>query len=108
MEIGFGIDDGATQRNAYGAAEIAHHVEKPACIFESIRRQARESEIDCRRDGKDLRQAAKDLRDQELISTPVMSDESVAPHRQAEGGKSQHHQPANVEFPCEDDVNWHA
>ena len=78
MEICPRIDNRSRYRDADRAAQIAHHVEKAAGIFQPIRRQAGEPKINSRRDRKHLRQAAKDLRDQELVGAPIMGNEAVS------------------------------
>ena len=84
MEIGLVVENGAAHRDADCAAEIAHHVEKAARVFKALRRQAAEAEIYCGRHCEGLREAAQDLRDQQLAAAPVAGDVAVGPHRRLE------------------------
>ena len=59
MEIGAVVDDRAADRDADRAAEVAHHVEQSAGVFQPLRRQAAEAEVDARRHREDLRKAAQ-------------------------------------------------
>ena len=45
MEIGSPVEDRAANRDAYGTAKIAHDIERPARIFEALRRQAAKAEV---------------------------------------------------------------
>ncbi|MGH6797100.1 MAG: hypothetical protein ACREDI_01775, partial [Roseiarcus sp.] len=98
MEIGAVIEDRAADRDADRAAEVAHHIEQSARIFEPFRRQAAEAEIDAGGDREHLGKAAQNLRQEELRRAPVMGDEAEAPHRETEGREASHHEPARVEF----------
>ena len=108
MEIGAVVEDRAADRDADRAAEVAHHVEQAARIFEPFRRQAAEAEIDARRHRKHLGKAAQDLRQEEFRRAPFMGDEAETPHRQAEGREADHHEPARVESFREHDIDRHA
>jgi hypothetical protein len=66
------------------AAEIAHHVEKAARVLKALRRQAAEAEIYCGHHCEGLREAAQDLRDQQLAAATVAGDVAVGPHRRLE------------------------
>src|SRR6266513_2256574 len=99
MEICSVIKERAAHRDADGPAEVAHHIEQPAGIFEPFRRQAAESEVVAGRDSKDLGKATEHLRQEELRGTPVMGYETEAPHGQTKGCQAEHHEPARVEFP---------
>jgi hypothetical protein len=61
--------------------EITHHAEKAARIFESLRRQAAETEDDGRSRREDLRETAEDLRHQQLAANPVAGDARSIPTR---------------------------
>ena len=71
MEVGAVVEDRAANGDADGAAEIAHRVEQAAGIFQPLRRQAAEAEIDARRHREDLRKATKDLRQKQLVRRPT-------------------------------------
>ena len=107
VEIGLGVEDCAAHRDADRAAEIAHHVKQPACIFEPFRRQAAEAEVDRGRHREDLREAAQYLRNQEFSRAPIAGDVAEGPHRQTERGEAEHHQPAYVEFARQQNVGGH-
>src|SRR5262249_34625998 len=64
-----------------------------------------ETEIDAGRDGENLRETPQNLRNKEFVRAPVMGNETVAPHRHAEGGQAQHHEPARVELAGQNDVD---
>src|SRR5262249_17686624 len=98
MEVRSSVEDCAADGNADGAAEIPHHVEKSACVFQPLRWQAGEAEVHGWRNRENLWQTSQDLRDQELIRAPVVSNEAVTPHCQPEGRQPEHHQPADVEL----------
>ena len=70
MQIGAVVEDRAADRDADRAAQVAHHVEQAARVFEPLRRQAAETEGDRRRDREDLREAAQHLRDQQFGPRP--------------------------------------
>jgi hypothetical protein len=61
--------------------EITHHAEKAARIFETLRRQAAETEDDGRSRREDLRETAEDLRHQQLAANPVAGDARSIPTR---------------------------
>ena len=89
------------------AAEIAHHVEEAARIFEALRRQAAEAQGDRRGDRKHLREAAQELRHQQLAAAPLAGDVAEGPHRPAEEREPEQHQPARIEPLREPDVDGH-
>ena len=60
--------DRAAHGDADGTAEIAHHVEQAACVFEALRRQAAEAQSHRRGYCENLREPAQDLRQQKLES----------------------------------------
>jgi hypothetical protein len=76
MQVDAVVEDGAAYGYADRTAEVAHHVEQPAGVFEPLGRQAAETEGYGRRHREDLREAAEYLRDQQLIGTPIMGDEA--------------------------------
>ena len=96
MEIGPVVEDGAADGDAHSTAEIAHHVEQAAGVFEPLRRQAAETQRNTGGDGEYLRKTAKNQGNHEFCRTPVMGDGDETPHGEAEAGKSEHHQPSQV------------
>ena len=54
--------DRAADGDTDSAAEVAHHIEQAAGIFQPLGRKAAEAEIDAGRNGEHLREATKDLR----------------------------------------------
>ena len=70
MQVRPVVEDGAADRDADRAAEVAHHVEQPAGVFQPFGRQAAEAEVDARRDGEDLGEAAQDLRQEQFGRRP--------------------------------------
>src|SRR6516162_414571 len=108
MEIGPGVEDRSAQRDADRTAKIAHHVKEAAGVFEALRRQAAKAQSHRWGYCEDLREPAQYLRQQKLVAAPIMGNEAKAPHREAEQGKTQHHQPTRVEFARQDDVDGHS
>ena len=70
MQVGAVVEERAADRDPDRTTEIAHHVEEAARIFEPLRRQAAEAEVNRRRHREDLRKAAQQLRDQQFGRHP--------------------------------------
>src|SRR6202020_1543261 len=52
--------------------------------------------------------AAQNLRDEQLHAAPVAGDETEAPHRDAEAGEPEHHQPARIELARQKNIDRNA
>lgn len=98
VEVRSCVRDCPAHGDADGAAEIPHHVEQTACVFQPLRRQAAKTEVDSGGDSEDLRQTSQDLRHKKLIPSPVVCNVAETPHRQAEASQPRHHQPARVDL----------
>src|ERR1700719_1531373 len=107
MQVSLVVEDGAAHRNADGAAEVAHHVEETARIFEPLGRQTAETEVHRRRHSEYLWQAAQHLWDPQLVRTPIMGDEAERPHGCSETREAEDHQPAGVDLAGERHINRH-
>ena len=104
MEIRAVIHNRAANGDAYGAAEISHHIEQPAGIFQAIGRETAQPEMHRGRDRENLGKSAQNLRKQQFACAPFMREESEIPHRQTKARHAKHHQPARIKSFCQRDV----